>query len=372
MSTTQTTTNAPSKDASPPEYRILTRVATIPMIASGLETIDCALTSNTFTRLPYSTAKDLSKDLASSAYKHSEPLQKQLAPLINHADVLANKAVDAVEQRYPYPFNAKPGDVADLMRERKKNAEEYVTSTVDVANKKLDEKIKTPAYNVAQGIDQSFAPIVDYFQTAVSRLSPGEAGPSNVDAKYQYQRAYNLSKCLKDNIYVYSNEQFHNLHDQNALIQRATKTAESITELTTSSIANANTRVHNLSESMVIELQKLHNAANSFTASIQSSVRDSTTQIQNQIPPQIQKSYTDLTNNLSASLTELRKIMATDMPLQDKVGRIGQQVQCSVSPVLEAMRNGLSELMARGKGGASKANNAQVNGVNGSGPHGAN
>jgi len=90
------------------------------MISSSLETINGALLSNTYTRSPYSTAKGLS----TTAYKYTEPLQVRLAPLILQADGYANKAVDVVQSRYPYPFNAKPEEVAQL------------------------------ASNVAQGIDQ--------------------------------------------------------------------------------------------------------------------------------------------------------------------------------------------------------------------------
>ncbi|KAF5379015.1 hypothetical protein D9615_006050 [Tricholomella constricta] len=360
MSTTQTTTTT-NEGSAPPEFTILSRVASIPMIASSLETIDGALSSNAYTRSPYSTAKGISN----SAYKYSEPLQVRLAPLIVQADGYANKAVDAVESRYPYPFKAKPEEVATLVRERRKTAEDYVTNSVNVANKTIDENIKTPAINVAQGIDQRFSPIVDYFEVAVTRLNNSEAGPSTPpDAKYQYQRALHLSKTLKDNIYVYSNEQLKQLQTQNVLVQRATETAQSITTLASSSITSAQTRIHNLSDNMLVELQKLQTSTASFSASIQSSVHNSTTQIQNQIPPQIQQTYTEVTNNLSAAVTELRNIITTkDIALQEKVSRVGHEVHDRVSPLLETIRKGVSELLARGNREAS-----QVTGKASSGP----
>lgn len=116
----------------PPSFTILTRVAAIPMVSSSLETINGALLSNTYTRSPYATAKDLSN----TAYKYTEPLQIRLAPFIIQADGYANKAVDVVQSKYPYPFTAKPEEVAQL------------------ASKTIDERVKTPAINVAQGIDQ--------------------------------------------------------------------------------------------------------------------------------------------------------------------------------------------------------------------------
>ncbi|KAG5652376.1 hypothetical protein H0H81_005238 [Sphagnurus paluster] len=387
MSNTETATGA----SSPAEFTVLTRVASIPMIASSLETIDGALSSNAYTRNTYSTAKGLSNSAYNSASKYAEPLQVRLGPLIVQADGYANKAVDAVEARYPYPFKAKPEEVASLVRESKKSAEDYVANSVNVANKTIDENIKTPAINVAQGIDQRFSPIVDYFEVAVTRLNNSEAGPSTPpDAKYQYQRALALSKTLKDNLYVYSNEQIKQLQAQNVLVyvhvvpipftrlislfrQRATETAQSITNVASSSITSAQTRIHNLSDTMLVELQKLQASTASFSASIQSSVQNSTTQIQNQIPPHIQQTYTELTSNLSAAVTELRTIISTkDIPLQEKVSRVGHEVHDRVSPLLDAVRKGVSELLARGKGesevpeGEAQTNGAhETNGING-------
>lgn len=126
-----------------PEITIFNRVASIPMISSSLQTINDMLNKNAYTRHPYAQAKELS----STAYKLTEPIQVRLASLIIRADGMANKAVDVVEARYPYPFKAQPGEVANYVRERK-------NSTIDGVNKAIDDRVKTPALNVAQGIDQ--------------------------------------------------------------------------------------------------------------------------------------------------------------------------------------------------------------------------
>ena len=137
-----------------PELTVLRRVASIPLVCSSLESINGALSSNVLTRQPYSTAKGLS----TTAYKYTEPLQIRLAPLIERADGIANKAMTAVESRYPYPFKAKPEDIASLVRESRQNA-------MDVANKAIDEKIKSPAIHMAEGIDQ-----VRHSPTTISRI----------------------------------------------------------------------------------------------------------------------------------------------------------------------------------------------------------
>ncbi|GLB42203.1 hypothetical protein LshimejAT787_1102180 [Lyophyllum shimeji] len=353
MSTTQTT-------SAPPRVTILDRVASIPIIACSLEAVDSALSTNILTRAPYSTAKDLSKGLSHTAYEYSEPIQKRLAPVISSADGLANNALDAVESRYPYPFKAQPQEVLTLVQEKGKGVADYVSSTIDNTGKRIDQTIRTPAYNAAQNIDQRFSPIVDYFAVRVN----GEAGPSSPDAKYQYQRALALSKTLKDNMYVYTSESFEHLRNQHALLQKASDTAQSITALASESIASGKNRVTTLSNAMISELQNVQNSAYAFTASIQDTVK-------NQVPAQMRQRYTELTNNLQGAATDLKNIMAEDIPLQEKANRVRQEVHDRVVPLLDHFRKTVSDLLARGKGEASKSS-TQLNGVNGTRPHGAN
>jgi hypothetical protein len=224
--------------SSPPEFTILTRVASIPVMYSFLSTLNDTLTSNPYTRSSYGAAIGLSN----SAYKFTAPLQEKFAPLIVRADGYANKAMDAAESRYPYPFKAKPEEVAQLVRERRKSAGQYVVETrvnaVNAANKTIDEKLKSPVVDIAKGIDQvrffhaffrremlilfcnffqRLTPIVDRFEFVVTRINNSK--PMNIpDAKYQYQRAYALSIGLKDHLYVYSNEQLKQLREHNALV----------------------------------------------------------------------------------------------------------------------------------------------------------
>jgi hypothetical protein len=224
MSATETQT-ATSDHPQAPEIKIFTRVASIPIVWSSLESINNVLTNNSFTRQPYAQAKVLS----TTAYKLTEPIQVKLAPLILRADGIVNKAVDVVESRYPYPFQAQPQEVASYVRERK-------NSTLSGVNKAIDDRVKTPAIHVAENIDlvrsslpfsvfvannlisQRFAPILDYFEIAVSKFNHPDAGPSTPpDAKYQYQRALALSKTLRGSIFEYSNDQLKHLQAQSVI-----------------------------------------------------------------------------------------------------------------------------------------------------------
>ncbi|KIJ61534.1 hypothetical protein HYDPIDRAFT_189459 [Hydnomerulius pinastri MD-312] len=299
-----------------PELTVLTRVASIPIVASSLDQIHSTLSSNALTRSPYHAAQVISQ----TAYNYSQPLQIRLAPLIVSANGYANKGLDVVEQKYPYPFNAKPEEVASYVRERR-------DSVMSSANKRFDQNVKSPAVGVAEGIDKRFAPIVDYFEIAVNKVGneSGSSSPNSTssDCQYQYQRAYTLSKHLKDNLYVYSSEHLKQLQQQNALVQKATETANSIQSLASASITSAQARIHTLSDSMLQELQKLQQS----TAAL---------------PQTLQSTYPDI----SKSVTELRNVIATpDMPVTDKVNRVGQEVKERVSPMLEKLQQRIGDLV---------------------------
>ncbi|KAG6334180.1 hypothetical protein ID866_4909 [Astraeus odoratus] len=342
-----------------PEFTALYRVASIPLVASSLGQIHTALLSNVLTRSPYHAAQAISQ----TAYNYSQPLQKHLAPLIVRADDYANKGLDIVESRYPYPFKANPEDVASYVRERRE-------SVVSSANKRFDENVKSPALGIAEGIDkashetcaaisvmvliptsQRFAPLVDYFEIAVNKVGKdsGASSPTSTasDCQYQYQRAFSLSKHLKDNLYEFSSEHLKQLQQQNALVQKAMETANSIQELASLSINQAQTRIHMLSDSMLQELQKLHQS----TASL---------------PQTLQSNYPDI----SKTAQDLRDIVtATDMPVAEKVNRMGHEVKERVTPLLEKLSQRIGDLisvLSSKKDEAKKANGGGHHVVNSS------
>ncbi|KAF9239789.1 hypothetical protein BU15DRAFT_46314 [Melanogaster broomeanus] len=309
-------THATEPQSRAPELTVLNRVASIPIVASSLDRIHTTLSSNVFTRPPYHAAQFATQ----IAYNYSQPLQTRLAPLIVSADGYANKGLDMIEEKYPYPFTVTPDEVASYVRERR-------DSVMSSANKRFDDNVKSPAVGVAEGIDKRFTPIVDYFEQAVNKVG-GESGsktPSSTssDCQYQYQRAYVLSKDLKDNLYVFSSEHLKQLQQQNVLVQKATETANSIQGLASASITNTQSKIHALSDSMLMELQKLQQ---SITA----------------LPQTLQSTYPDI----SKSVTDLRNIVTTpDMPVGDKVHRVGQEVKERVSPMLEKLSQKIGDLV---------------------------
>jgi hypothetical protein len=133
-----------------PEATIINRLGSIPLVASSLSAAHSTLQSNRLTSGPYTTAAAVSAYAFGTANKYSAPLQTRLAPLVARADDIANAAVDAVEARYPYPFQARPEDVYTDLTNRTEEVK-------DVAHKAIDHRVYAPAGRVVAGIDQASA-----------------------------------------------------------------------------------------------------------------------------------------------------------------------------------------------------------------------
>jgi len=234
-------------------------------------------------------------------------------------DGFANKAVDVVEARYPYPFQAQPEEVIS-----------YVT---------------TPAVNVAQGIDNKFTPIVDYIEQAVSRFNHADGPSTPPDAKYQYQRALALSKTLGGNVTEYTNDQLKHLQTQFAFAQRASDTGQAITAAAASSLSSAQSQLQSLSDTMIQEIHKLHDLTWDFTASLQSGVQGTASHGVSQI----QHAFAALSGALSATAHELTSIVKEDLPVQEKMSRVAKEVQTRVTPLLDTLKKGVSEVLSRSK-----------------------
>ncbi|KAG2038367.1 hypothetical protein BDR03DRAFT_992208 [Suillus americanus] len=307
-----------------PEITVLNRVVSIPLIASSLEQINAILEKNMLTRSPYHAAQAIT----TTAYNYSQPIQIRLAPLIDRADDIANMGLDAVESRYPYPFQAKPEEMAS-----------YVRKTAG----KTFENVRSPAVDVAEGIDKKFTPVVDYFERIAGNMS-NESDASSLsspssDSQYQYQRAINLSKHLKDNLYVYSSEHLRQVQLQNVLVQRATDTANSISTLTASGFNNAQATAANL----LSEMQKIHH---------------STTQL----PQTLQDAYPDI----SKAVVDLRNVITDpSLPVPEKINRVGREVKERVSPLLEKLTQRIGEIISiLGSKAEEAQNTAEANGNN--------
>ncbi|TFK48951.1 lipid droplet-associated perilipin protein [Heliocybe sulcata] len=311
-----------TQTAAPPQLSIVNRLGSIPLIHDSLTTLHSTLASNAYTQRPFLTAQDLT---VIAYHKIGEPLQTRLAPILVKADGYANKAVDVVESRYPYPFKTPTEDIVKDVKARSDGAR-------DVATKTIDDRVKKPVAGVAQGIDQRFAPLVDLFELYVSKLhaqlpeTPATQHPIE-SPTYQYQRAYALTVNLRDSIYVYSKEHLEQIESQSTLLQRAAATAQNISTTASSSYSTAQQKVHTLSDTMLCEIRTIQ----SSTAAL---------------PAHLQHTLHDLTVALSSTAHQLSGILTQDAPLSTKVVQIRETVQERVQPLLEGLNARVEGVLA--------------------------
>jgi hypothetical protein len=165
------------------------------------------------------------------------------------------------------------------------------------------------------------------------------------DTKFQYQRAYALSRDLRDQLARYSAEQFKQIESQSALVyvnlclsqfvitlispihrNRASLTAHKIIETASSSYALAQSKVHDLSDTMLTELKKIQTSTY-------------------QLPSQVQSSLKDVSDGLTTSIHELSGILSSDAPINEKAGKVKDTVQQKVQPLLDAATSRVQEIL---------------------------
>ncbi|KDN50335.1 hypothetical protein RSAG8_01671, partial [Rhizoctonia solani AG-8 WAC10335] len=247
MAETQTT--AP---AEPPHLTSVDRVGKIPVVNDTLTTINSILSQNAYSKGLYSTAQAYSE----RAYDLSQPVQIRLAPVIGRVDGYANKGLDALESRWPYPFHVTTGEVIGTLRQGPDFAYGLAAAYANAATKTYEDRVKTPAYVLVSKVDSTlFTPIVDCFEIVVNKFhKEAPSSPSSVSSsssldsegasERQYTRAYRLSLDLKDQIIVISSEQLKQLQQNNVYIQRATESLYNLTNGITNLSHESSSRAH--------------------------------------------------------------------------------------------------------------------------------
>lgn len=133
----------------------------------------------------------------------------------------------------------------------------------------------------------------------------------------QVTRAYRLSVDLKDQIIVVSSEQLKQLQQNNIYVQRATDSLYSLTNGVTSFSHESNVRLHQLSQSILAELEGIQHMVQSRKEAL---------------PGQ----YAALKEAVGATLTEVRGIVhETNVPVGEKAVKVRDVVIGRVQPVLQ-------------------------------------
>ena len=93
---------------------------------------------------------------------------------------------------------------------------------------------------------------------------------------------------------------------------------------------------------MINELQKLHDSTSHLAASLQSGVQGSASHI-HQAYTEVSAALLDTVHNLASIVKE------KDLPVQEKMSRVGKEVQNRVTPILDTVKKSASDVLARSK-----------------------
>ena len=97
---------------------------------------------------------------------------------------------------------------------------------------------------------------------------------------------------------------------------------------------------------MLSELQKLQESTKTFAASLQANIQAKVPQIQQDL----QQSYTELSTTLQAVAQDFTVVLKDkDLPMQEKVTRLGKEVGERVQPILENVKKSIADILARTK-----------------------
>lgn len=108
---------------------------------------------------------------------------------------------------------------------------------------------------------------------------------------------------------------------------------------------------------MIQEIHKLQASTWDFATSLQTGVQGSASHK----VAQIQQAFASLSGALSTTAQELSSIITQkDLPVQEKMSRVAKEVQNRVTPLLDTLKNGVSEVLARSKETTSDVTNGHA------------
>lgn len=97
-------------------------------------------------------------------------------------------------------------------------------------------------------------------------------------------------------------------------------------ETASSTYSVAQSKIHELSDTMLAELKKIQ--ASTY-----------------QLPHQVQSSLRDVSEGLTTSIHELSGIVSSDAPLNERAGKVKDTVQQKVQPLLDAATCRVQEIL---------------------------
>jgi Zn-dependent oligopeptidase len=112
--------------------------------------------------------------------------------------------------------------------------------------------------------------------------------------------------------------------------------------------------VRDLSDKMVQELQKLQQSSADLSSSLATSLHSASAAQQD--------AFNEISATLLTTISDLSNILGQPIPLNEKVSRVGAEINNKVRPVLDRITKKVSEAVGAVR---SRAENAKSNGING-------
>ncbi|KAK6966628.1 hypothetical protein R3P38DRAFT_2816002 [Favolaschia claudopus] len=175
MGTEQPPPPAPAGDPSsaPDSGNFLLRIAGIPLVNWALTTVSTFLGANIYTKSSFETANAVFTTYSNVYTTFIQPIY---APIVNVANVTANKTLDIMENMFPVPFKTTPEDVTGFV--------EQAAPTI-------------------QPVDELLKPLVDFLDNLNVTYLHADAAPATTDFQFQRLIAVFTNMWLK--LYQMSN-----------------------------------------------------------------------------------------------------------------------------------------------------------------------
>ncbi|KAF8320488.1 hypothetical protein DL93DRAFT_2052703 [Clavulina sp. PMI_390] len=334
MAEVQTPAQAPF----PVEFKSLEKVQGIPVVHDSLGYAHSLLSTNPYTSYVYNTGLGFTN----TVYDYSKPVQARLAPILVRADGIALQGINAVESRFPYPFQTPTEEVCSHIIGTLKQSSDQAYSAFDA-------RVRTPAYGLAQTADKSLSPIVDKLELAINKLSPPAttseeapapaAAPNATESSSQIERAYKLSVQARDQIVLLSSEQIKEVQKHSVIVQRAMDTIYKLNGSVQAIGKDAQTRVHAASAGIMSEVEKVQSSAAA-------------------LPSKVQTSTEPLQSQLSQTLVDLKTALQSEGPASQKAKQLASAVQNQIGPILEALSKTYTNFTGAPAPAAPKTNGA--------------
>jgi len=187
-------------ETSVPLSKFANRISSIPILQDGATAVHGFVKKNTIGSYVLNTAGST----LTTVNKMTQPYQRRLQDQIDKVDDFSCMSLDIFEQRFP--MVKQPTD--EIIEAVKKPP----MQVYDGVKTRIDNNITAPANNIAKGVNQRVAVVVDNVEAIVDRYLPSEGEHAHADESNQATRVYKLSLDVSNRLIYRVNVQLEKNH----------------------------------------------------------------------------------------------------------------------------------------------------------------